>query len=431
MSRKLEPIKYITVEQNKVIRDIFLAERKKHKDYFAYSYIEDSTYAHFKKYIEYFASLSKRRITETLKCDENVYIKILESIDFNKLLPILFIENKINLYKASRFGTCLNELIITGYYFYKYKLNNHKNYNLINELYIKSALNPITSSNKSSVMSNIISCHPDLFPILVDRAEHIELGIPIDEALKKIGITNSMRLNHTPIYKHSKLSAKVMLNYIDTKSFGMNLKIAANPILTAIKDEWANIDVVLWASHFKQWSDSTTTYEYRGTPLTIHNHTLVRCIATAPYTKKGGFDFKVHPSTQIDPELLEKELLFIYDNSLVKFDIPPEFNENDDRYKILSKGNDLILEGQSMNHCIGGSNYIDRAKNGDFVYLHVNSPTNENGFSVELKKTVYNNPEIKPFYSVMQAYRKHNMKIDKTEQKIIDTIVDELNKAII
>lgn len=268
------------------------------------------------------------------------------------------------------------------------------------------------------IFNTIVERYSDLLPYIIDRLDYFDPTLQFKDCMSKLGLNDIDLLKRHNIYKNSKLRPFVLLNYIDRDQFNIKEQYR---IQDATSDK---IDLYLWLSHYKQWYDSSTTFNYKGVDIKLHNHTVAKYI-DVPY-KDGKFDMSKHPSKCIGKSL-DMELNRRYTITNTKFDLP-YFLQDDEEFRFLRTGLDMLNEGQTMNNCIGGLNYINRALKENYYYAHMNSPDCEDGITIEFAPgTIYSSHNV---YIIGQAHRKSNKDISEYERDRVNVMLAHINSQL-
>lgn len=304
------------------------------------------------------------------------------------------------------------------YYFYNASiLAGMADHNLIDMSIFKDHLrNPQSVFTIYKILNEFIL----LLSAINEQRDYFDPSLPFKECVSKLGINDVNLLKYNNAFKESKLDPRILLNYIDRSSF-------------TIKDQYINdlidshnIDLHLWLSHYKQWYDSTTTFDYKNTKIKIHNHTVTNYLEI-PY-KNGNFDMSKHPSECITRKI-DMELNNRYTKANIKFQLPSHFCSGRN-FRLLENGLDLINEGATMNHCIGGLDYIKAGESGRAVYLHVDSLEDPKGFTLALVRNEWistDNP-IPRIYEALDIRRKNNEHPSRSDLQTANRIINTINR---
>ena len=304
------------------------------------------------------------------------------------------------------------------YYFYNASiLAGMANHNLIDMSIFKEHLcNPQSVFTLYKILNEFIP----LLSAIYERRGYFDPSLPFKECVSKLGINDVNLLKYNNVFKESKLDPCILLNYIDRSSF-------------TIKDQYKNefielhnIDLYLWMSHYKQWYNSTTTFDYKNTKIKIHNHTVTNYLEI-PY-KNGNFDMSKHPSECITRKI-DMELNNRYTKANIKFQLPSHFCSGSN-FRLLENGLDLINEGATMNHCIGGLDYIKAGESGRAVYLHVDSLEDPKGFTMALTRNewIRTDTPIPRIYEAFDIKRKNNEKPSISDLQTATKIINVINR---
>lgn len=267
--------------------------------------------------------------------------------------------------------------------------------------------------NAIFIFNEILEHYTSLLSFVIDRLEYFDGSLNFKACMSKLGLNDIDLLKYHNVYKGSKLRPVVLLNYIDRDKFKTKEKYE-------IEDgPRSNIDLCLWLSHYKQWYDSSTTFTYKDVDVKVHNHTVAKYVEV-PY-KNGGFDMSKHPSKCIRKKGIDIELNSRYTIAHKKFELP-HFLKDTDEFRFLRTGLDMLNEGQVMNNCIGGTNYIERALKENYYYAHMNSPDCAEGITIEFA------PGTKYAYHIGQAFRKGNKTISEYELQRVQAMLAHINR---
>lgn len=174
--------------------------------------------------------------------------------------------------------------------------------------------------------------------------------------------------------------------------------------------------------------------EYNGKSYRVHIHTVLEKIMEdsnyedhfLPDIIKSYKDlkrFKFEDLIKVD-SLKDKYEEIVHKNILLQAQYEIGFPEDDsfidtDSIKVIRNSQELINEGDVMNHCVGGKNYIDRCTKGEIKIVHFDTHM-DGGVTAEFVKR-----EDGTFYS-FQIKGIRNRSATKEETSMV---VDYINKV--
>lgn len=169
--------------------------------------------------------------------------------------------------------------------------------------------------------------------------------------------------------------------------------------------------IYFWLYKYKNWFDGTTKVSTCGLTLNVHNHTVIKKYGDKLFERfemsdEEAFSFlpensNVHPKDffkhlveTVATETIEAlEDDFEGDLSLPTL-IPQLEVLKTKGWKHISNIYDLVSEGEEMNHCVGGYDYIERAKEGDLFFHYDDSSKRGLTIRMEVRYSDESNSDI-------------------------------------
>lgn len=257
------------------------------------------------------------------------------------------------------------------------------------------------------------------------------------ENLQLMGISNKLlyKSHNNPLYKCD-LPFKSVVNYLNSTADDPNDYLL--PAVSIRGLTLNRLDHLIWLSQYK-WINEYTYINYNDATMKIHNHSLYSIIFKSEPPITDVKVLKASPKVRMkellkDASIKERYDRFLshtyknmYDKTPFRYAeaYKPFFNNiKNDAFdiKLLECPYDLSYEGNIMNHCIGGFNYIDAAKSGDHIFLHVtiNGDAYESGVTVHIYI-------CDGKYKIYQAFHHSNVEISPTYIIEVGRILEKLN----
>lgn len=242
-------------------------------------------------------------------------------------------------------------------------------------------------------------------------------------------IIDKERLASTIDYSFNEF-AKIAVNRLKGYQLATTLEACWNLLLPDIvEDEDGDSEIsgygfiyTLYLMHYKQWVNSETVVNVLGEDIYIHHHTVFERIDSDEYEREhyhiSNFmlpipnSIKDHPKDVLKEyiETLAAEQYIDYKENYGKVVFPklPHTLAKLDptKWRHIKTPFELINEGASMHHCVGGESYIEDATEGN-VFFHYDDGTAK-GLTIELVEAKF-----------MGAWRSPCMGIHLTEDGVI------------
>lgn len=277
-------------------------------------------------------------------------------------------------------------------------------------------------------INNLMYKQVDFFNECADRLRYIKPNSSrkILDYYKQIGIRQKhfIRRGHP----NSKLTTVQLNPYFVWDEWGLMFGSLNTKVLSMhhfCADD--NLDIAVWLSNFKKWTHGKTTYEYKGVPVRIHHHNLIKYLEL-PKTDKG-YDIRIHPKdwlkenkqAEIDA-LVAKTHSYIY-TEFDKNEVIEKVLANWENVRLLRTAQDIIREADKMEHCVDGSEYVEMAKEGIGFYFHFDFPQSK-GATLGL---CYNRKHDE--YNILEYSGFQNEKIPVEQAVQILDFVNEINQT--
>lgn len=177
------------------------------------------------------------------------------------------------------------------------------------------------------------------------------------------------------------------------------LKTLAEMKLLDNTGDWADnsllggrLKYLLWILRFRQWyADETVVTTEDNLRIVVNHHELVSHALHNLQMLPESFNYKQHPKDVLKEVLAfvvqvkSKEMRDKLRNS-PKYTLPGTIAEKlPSHWHFINNEYAQIMEGQHMNHCCGGRNYLDARSSGKSIFFHVDTDE-PHGLTVELRK---------------------------------------------
>lgn len=275
---------------------------------------------------------------------------------------------------------------------------------------------------------NLLYQQIDIFNNRIDRLRYVQAK-PDNKILdyyKQIGIRRKHFVQRR--FPDTKLTTVQVIPHFVWDEYGamfggLNCQVLHNRHYC--KDE--NLDIALWLCGFKKWMHDRTIYEYKGDPVRIHHHNLIKFLEL-PKTDKG-YDLRIHPKdwlkenkqAEIDA-LIARTHSFIY-TEFKKNDVIEKVLQGWAGIRIMRTAQDLIQEATDMKHCVDGLDYVEPAIEGKSFFFHFDFPGTK-GATLGL----YFN-EKHDEYNILEYSGFQNEKIPVEQAAKILDFVNEINQT--
>ena len=149
--------------------------------------------------------------------------------------------------------------------------------------------------------------------------------------------------------------------------------------------------LALYLSDYKQWFDSGSYVKIEDCDVYIDHHTVFESSDLIKYFNENlkypnQLPFGIHPSEYYADRI--KEIADVQYHKYHTVVYPKDFNGyinlEGSSHRQLLNGVDLVSEGRTMKHGVGGENYLDKISDGTSLFFHLNIPNSPTGGTLSM-----------------------------------------------